>query len=475
MYNVFTCTFGEVCTFREMQKASIPKWIKREFGAVKFGDRRLEKRVAEIASDLSRNPQSSIPKASGEWARTKGAYRFFDHSLVAAEEILASHRQATIERMARQETILMVQDTTGLNYVCQDENSGLGSVGNRDDAALGMWLHTTLCLDGEGVALGIADAQMWVRDPAKAGIAAQRKRRPIEDKESHRWLKSFAQSVCVAEDLPNARVVNIADREGDIYELFAQAASNPNVGVLVRARHDRRLEKEQQRLWQFIENQTPAGEVEITLPRKPGIASHKARFELRFGEVELKCREGQHKGLKLWIIEARQIGVSSAKALCWKLVTNLPVTNLASAMEKVQWYRLRWRIEEFHRVLKSGCKAESRQLEQLHRLKNVLAIDMIIAWRVLELTRASRQRPDAPATELLSEGEVLVICAMAKKFSSRNSLTLKEAVGQIAQWGGFLGRKSDGDPGPMTIWSGLLRLDAYYAGFNQAQKLMGNG
>src|SRR5262245_36718472 len=119
MYNVFTCTFGKRCTFRAMQKASIPSWIKRDFGAVKFGDRRLERRVAEIASDLSRNPQSSIPEASGEWARTKGAYRFFDHPHVSAEEILSSHRQATMERMSGQQTILMVQDTTGLNYACQ--------------------------------------------------------------------------------------------------------------------------------------------------------------------------------------------------------------------------------------------------------------------------------------------------------------------------------------------------------------------
>lgn len=457
-----------------MQKASIAGWIEREFAKVNFGDERLKKRIGQIAQDLSLHPQASIAKASGLWAKTKGAYRFFDHPKVSAQDILASHGAATLDRMAEEKEILMVQDTTGLQYAFQDESSGLGSVGNRGDRALGMWLHTTFCLNGQGTALGIADAQMWVRDRAKAGIAARRKERAIEDKESYRWLKSFAQSVAVAKALPEARVINIADREGDIYELFAEAAKNPGVGVLVRARHNRRLEKEQPRLWQFIASQPVAGEVEITVPRKPATPTYKTRLEVRFSEVKLAAPKNQSQGLKLWIIEARQSGVSSAKALCWRLITNVAVTDLASAVEKVQWYRLRWRIEEFHRVLKSGCKAESRQLEQLERLKNVLAIDMIIAWRVLELTRASRQKPDAPATELLAQEEVVVLCAMIKKFAGRTSLTLNEAVRAIAQWGGFLARKGDRDPGPMTIWSGLLRLNDYSTGFYHALKLMGN-
>ena len=457
-----------------MRKASIAGWIKREFAAVNFGDQRLKERIGQIAQDLSLHPQASIAKASGLWAKTKGAYRFFDHPKVSAQDILISHREATLERMADEKVILMVQDTTGLHYAFQDESSGLGSLGNRDDSALGMWLHTTLCLNGQGTALGLADGQMWVRDPAKAGVSVQRKERAIENKESYRWLQSFAQSVAVAKELPQARVINIADREGDIYELFAEAAKNPGVGVLVRARHNRRLEKEQQRLWQFIASQPVAGEVEITVPRKPGATSYQTRLEVRFSEVEPVAPQNQSQGLKLWIIEARQSGVSAAKALCWRLMTNVAVTDLAAAVEKVQWYRLRWRIEEFHRVLKSGCKAESRQLEQLQRLKNVLAIDMIIAWRVLELTRASRQKPEAPATELLAEEEVVVICAMTKKFAGRKSLTLNEAVRAIAQWGGFLARKGDGDPGPMTIWSGLLRLNDYSTGFHHALKLMGN-
>jgi hypothetical protein len=454
-----------------MPKASLSDWIGREFKLVDLGDRRLNERLQQIAVDLSRNPQASIPQASGTWARTKGAYRFFDHARVKAETILAGHQVATLERMASQKTVLLVQDTTALNYACQERDSGLGSLGNRGDKALGLWLHTTLAVDEQGLALGIMQAQMWTRDPAKIGVAARRKQRALADKESQRWLKSFQESVRVAGLLPQSRVINVADREGDIYELFAEASRHPHVGVLVRARHNRRLAQGEKRLWQFIAGQPVAGELQFTVPRKPGVASHPATLEIRFGEVSFKPGDGA--ALKLWIVEARQRGVSTDQAICWRLLTNQPVRDLAGAVEKVGWYRQRWRVEEFYRVLKTGCKAEARQLEKVERLKNVLAVDMIIAWRVLELTRLSRQQPDLPATELLAEDEVKVLCTMSERLKGKTTLGLREAVRAIAQWGGFLARKSDGEPGPMTLWLGLLRLNDYTNAFTLAANTYG--
>lgn len=371
--------------------------------------------------------------------------------------------------MKSQKTILTVQDTTSLHYASQEESSGLGCIGNKGDGALGLWLHTTMAFDEHGTALGIMQAQMWARERAKAGIAAQRHKRAFAEKESHRWLKSFQESVRVARLLPGARVINISDREGDIYELFAEAVKEPSVGVLVRARHNRRLANGDKKLWEFIAAQPLAGQVEITVPRKPGAASHKVTLEIRFAEVEIKSKKGREP-IKLWMVEARQSGVRAKQAIHWRLITNQPVIDLASAVEKVRWYRLRWGIEEFHRVLKSGCKAEGRQLEKVERLKNVLALDMIIAWRIRELTRASRQNPDAPATELLTEDEVKILCTLCHKLAGKTTLTLREAVRAIAQWGGFLARKSDGEPGSMTLWLGLQRLYHYSIAFASLSK-----
>jgi hypothetical protein len=453
-----------------MSKASGSNWIAREFNRVDLKDRRLNERLQQIVSDLSQNPQATIPQAAGCWARTKGAYRFFDHAGVSPEGILAGHQAATLERMAPQKTVLLVQDTTSLHYSCQEADSGLGRLGNRKDRALGLWLHTTLAVDEAGTALGLMQAQMWTRDPAKVGVAARRKERSLAEKESQRWLDSFQESIRVAASLRNSRVINVADREADIFELFAVANEHPQVGVLVRARHNRRLVQEQKSLWDFITAQPVAGQIEITVPRKPGVASHRVTLEVRFGAVEIRKKGSV---INLWVVEARQIGVSAAKAICWRLLTNQPVNDLAGAVEKVVWYRQRWRIEEFHRVLKTGGQAERRQLETVARLKNVLAVDMIIAWRVLELTRLSRQSPDLPATELLTEDEVKVLCAMCKPFAGRQALKLREAVRAIAQWGGFLARKGDGEPGPMTLWLGLLRLNDYVNALNLFSKTYG--
>ncbi len=452
-----------------MFKASHLASIVNEFETVDFGDKRLQRRLKEIASDLSQSPQSSIPQAAGSWARTKGAYRFFDHPQVSWEGILSGHKEATLERMRGEKVVLMIQDTTGLQYASQQAGSGLGSIGNRGDKALGLWLHTTLVVNEQRTALGIVNVQTWVRDPKRAGIAARRKKRVIEDKESYRWLKSFQESVSLAKELPQTRVINLADREGDIYELFAQAAQSPEVGVLVRARHNRALEGEEKKLLDFVSAQPVAGLSEIVVPRQPGVPSYRAVLEIRFAEVTLKSKKSGAGPLKLWMVEARQHGVSAPKALCWRLITNQPVRDLAAAVEKVNWYRSRWSIEEFHRVLKSGCKAESRQLERVERLRKVLMLDMIIAWRVMELTRAARQQPDSSATPLLTDQEVRVLCVMHEKLAGRSTLTLREAVRAIAQWGGFLARKSDGEPGPMSLWLGLQKLHQYTAAFSRFQ------
>jgi len=443
--------------------SKLDEWVKNEFNGVTWSDARLSHRLKKIATDLCRQPQASIPEACGEWSRTKGAYRFFDNDKVTPETILSGHQKATLERMKDEDVVLTVQDTTSLNYACQEEGSGLGLVGD-SCGTLGLWLHTTMALNSQGAALGIVDAQMWSRDPAKKGVARLRAQKTIAAKESQRWLTSFQQSVRLAGQLTGRQIVSVADREADIYELFEQAVQHPEVGVLIRARHNRQLRSEHKNLSGVLAVQPVAGEVEITVPRKPGVRSYQARLEIRFSPIVVKCK-GKPGELNLWVVEARQMGVSADNAICWRLLTNLPVTDLAGAVKLVQWYRLRWRIEEFHRVLKTGCQAEARQLETAKRLERALALDMIIAWRIMELTRVARQHPDKPATELLTEEEVVVLRGMFKRLQKKKIITIYEAVRAIAQRGGFLGRKSDGEPGPMTLWKGLHRFNLYVDAF----------
>jgi len=161
------------------------------------------------------------------------------------------------------------------------------------------------------------------------------------------------------------------------------------------------------------------------------------------------------------VIEAREIDPPNAEtALCWRLLSSLPITDVASAVEKVEWYGQRWQIEVYFKTVKSGCKLLERQLEHRQRLERVMAVDLIVAWRILFMTKASRETPDLPAETILEENESQALRAYLNERDNLKikKLGLRQAVRAIAQLGGFLGRKGDGDPGPITIWRGLLRL-----------------
>jgi hypothetical protein len=453
---------------------SADQWAVREFAGARLPDKRLVKRLIAIASKFARHPSGSLPEATGSWREAKGAYRFFDHEGVSAQAILQPHQEQTGRRAAAHKTVLVVQDTTGLNFADHPATQGLGLVGTGRRGALGIWLHSSLAFTPEGAALGLVDVQPWIRDPKEFGKAASRHRRPIEEKESYRWLKSFQATVQWAKGNPGTRVINIADREGDLYELFALAARHPEVGVLVRSRHKR---KDQSGIGvdQLMTEAPQAGTVEIEIPRQPGQAGRKATLAVKHVALSLSAPRGRRadQPIGLWIVQAEEIPSpqNRAKPLFWRLVTNVAVCDFPSATERIEWYRRRWSIEEFHRILKSGCRVEARQLETVERLGKIIMMDLLVAWRVLELSRAARQPERRKAEESLAEDELQVL----KQWQLQNaqtpvlSLTVRDAVRLIAQLGGFLARKREGEPGPMTLWRGLERLSQLTLGYQLAK------
>lgn len=471
---------GELLLIGGMQDASgvfnggkDSDWVEKEFAAAQLGDQRLLKRLKQIATDFAGQPAASIPRACGNWARTKGAYRFFDHPEVSAEKILAAHREATVERMKSAPLILAVQDTTSLNYSTHGQTEGLGPISNNRDKTVGLLVHTTLALNAQGLALGVLQTKLWARSAAAYGQNHQRNRKALAEKESQRWLESFAATVALAQRLPQSRVVNISDREGDIYEVFAAARAQDQVGLLVRAQHDRQLAASGQRLWGFVQGQPVQGTLTIQVPAKAGRASRRAELQIRYTAVEIQAPglKAGRASLKLWAIEARELGLPKSKAICWRLLTNLAVESFQQAVEKLQWYALRWQIEVFHKVLKSGCGVERHQLKTRPRLEAVIALDIIVAWRVMELSRASRNAPTQKALELLSEEECWLLRRYFNKTGDPTALSMREAVRQIAQLGGFLARKNDGEPGPFTLWRGMQRLRDMLAAYELLQNV----
>jgi len=451
--------------------------IMYEFENAQLGDQRLTKRLCRLAECFQHQPQASIPAATGSWGQACGAYRFFDNAEVDPADILASHTKRTLARAQTETLMLAVADTTSLNYSERPNTQGLGPIGNSTDKAFGLWVQSLLAFTPEGLPLGLLAAHSWARDPEQFGANHQRNQKPIEAKESYKWLRSYQVVQALAVHTPHTRWVMVADREADIYELFESAMGQPaGPELLIRLQHNRALEKPARRLLAHLARQPQVGTLMVAVPRKKNQPARRAKLELRFAPVRLRAPQLKSKRgpLALWAIEAREMhpprGVTP---ICWRLLTTLAVHTLKHAIEKVQWYCIRWGIEVFHKVLKSACAVEEAQLEEAQRLQRLITVRLVVAWRVMWLDRLGREQAAAPISEILEEAEWKLLYAAVHRTSRlpRKKPTVREGVRWIAQMGGFLGRKGDGEPGSQTLARGLARLDAISFGWKLAHEM----
>jgi hypothetical protein len=442
-------------------------WAEEEFGKVRLRDRRHQKRLLTVARDFYAQPQANIPQACQSRAKTKAAYRFFKHKAVSMNSILSSHYHSTMERIAREKikVVLAVQDTTSFNYDTHQDMEGLGPISTRAEGAQGILLHDTMAYSTEGTALGLVDVQVWARDPQEFGKRATRHKRPIEQKESVKWLKSFRAAARLQRQLGQATtVVSVGDREADVYELFALALSDPaHPKLLVRAERDRRVQDGSEGLWEYMASQPVAGQRLLRIPKRKQRAARDAVLDIRFAQVELRAPQLKRSlgPLRVWAVYATEVNPPSQKdAVEWMLLTTLEVKNFEQALEKVDWYKKRWGIEEYHKTIKSGCRIEDRQLGDRTVWEKCLAIDLVVAWRIEHIKRLARETPQAPCTVAFEEHEWQALLAY-KRPDQPLPLTppsLREITRLTAELGGFLGRKGDGEPGSITLWRGLQRL-----------------
>lgn len=439
-------------------------WAEEEFGQVDLVDDRLNKRLLTLGRDFYARPQANIPQACGTRSKTKAAYRFFENERTDMEKILKSHYESTIKRIATHSVVLAVQDSSGLSYSSHPSTTGLGPL-STEKCEQGLWLHDTMTYNLEGTPLGLINVQVWARDIKDFGKKKKAYKTPIEEKESYKWLESYLAAVEVQKQCPQTILVSVGDREADIYELFTEAKKYPNgPKLLVRAKNNRKLKEEQEHLWEYMKLQPVSGIQEVQVPRKGNRAARVARMEIRFAKIQLEPPEYKNKlePVTLWAVLALETNVpENVKPLQWMLLTTVEVTNFKEACEKLAWYALRWGIEVYHRTLKSGCKIKTRQLGNANRLKTCLAIDMVIAWRIYHLAKLGRETPNVPCTVYFQEEEWKALLAFINKnpIPPEEPPKLREAVRMVASLGGFLGRKSDGEPGTKTMWLGLQRLD----------------
>lgn len=451
-----------------LNKDETLQWIRTEFSSTTIGDIRLNKRLAIIIESFYSSPHTSIPDKSGSWSKTKATYRFLNNKKVSPENILTPHQNATKTRISEQQVVLAIQDTTTLNYTTHPETKGLGNIGN-NQTLKGMLVHTTLSITPSRVPLGIIHQQTWIRPLEEYGKKHKRRNKSIKDKESQKWINSLLATDQLQKENPNTSFINIGDRESDIYELFLTAKdSNIQSKLLVRATHDRYVENGQLHLWTYMESQPVACELEVTVPRKKGKSERIAIVEIRFCSVTLQPPKNKSNLPPItlnaiYVIEPSP--PSDEEPLSWMLLTTLSISSVEDAILYTEYYALRYTIELFHKILKSGCGIEKHQLKTVDALMRCLVLDSIVAWRILFLLMLGRDIPDLPCEVILEEHEWKSLYCFYHKTSKLPDKppSLSEVIRMIAKIGGFLGRKSDGEPGAKVLWRGMQALSVISA------------
>jgi hypothetical protein len=464
-------------------------WVEEELEGADFGDKRLVDRYSTVLKALSDKPQLSIPAASGGWAETIAAYRFFDNDSVTVDAILAPHREASIKRIAQQDVVVIAQDTTVLNLTRPKQQiKGTGPLS--DEHNCGMFDHVGLAIATNGIPLGTVFAEYWSRDwdtfyankqLTKSQKVKIHKETRFEDKESSRWLRGYEQGCDVARQCPSTQIVVVSDSEADILDCFnyakdQQAKEEPSAHWITRAAHDRNLEKshEYTKLWDAVgatpvrsvmeinvsENEPQSGD---KTKRNQARKARQTRVEIRTAVIEVKGQpriEGNLESQKINVVYVREINPPEGeKPIEWLLLTSLSVESLEDAMFVINCYVLRWKIELYFRILKVGCGIEKLQFETVARFERCLAMYMIVAWRVFYAMMLGRECPDISCEAIFAEEEWQSLYVIVKKQPPPKSPPpLGEAMKIVASLGGYLGRKGDGPPGPQTTWIGMQRV-----------------
>lgn len=460
------------------------EWVIKELTTADFGDKRLLERMKLILERLAESPMDSIKSAFKGWKEVMGAYRFFNNKKTCVESILKPHRDATLERVKTFERVIFIQDTSELDYTLKKELEGTGPLSTVERQ--GFFAHNQLIISPERLPLGVWDTTIYARDEAEHGKAQKRKQKPIEEKESFRWLQGYQAACRLKELAPEVEVVACGDRENDIYEVFQewdQRKTHEHLAAewLIRCNQNRVLkiqcdEKESspRNIVEKIQASSLLGEFTLQVKKKIQRkkvkgntkktlrSAREAVMEIRATQVTL--RPPYRKGSKLsevslFVVMAKEKHPPQAEdPIEWLLLTSLEVTDYPSAIEIVALYAARWEIEVFHRVLKTGCKIEELQLKKDERVKVAIALYMIVAWRVMYVMKLGRECPNLPCDAVFEEDEwqafwVIVHDGHPEALSRKPGLG--EFVDKVAEFGGFLGRKGDGYPGPQAIWQGL--------------------
>jgi len=453
-----------------------------EFANADLKDPRRSRRLEKVASTLSKFPAASISAACGGWSESMAAYRLLNSGCFPPEALIEPHCEATARRCAGHSCVAVSQDTTEFDFSHMKGTEGFGPLNGEERR--GFFMHSLYAVSEAGLPLGLLDAGIILRDDGTLRVAsAARKQLPIKEKESFRWVEGYRKTNGLARRLPQCEVFSISDREGDIFEVFEawqQAAADGEARAewIIRAKGDRALvgvaDGDASKLFAALEAAPALGEIGFdvrgneSMKKVKGLRVRTVRSARTVRQVvralKVTPRPPQRKGAKLkevsfWAILAEEPDPPAGEEpVRWLLLTSKEVATLDQARRIINLYLRRWDIEVFHRVLKTGCRVERIQLKTGAAVIKAVMIYSVIAWRILHLTHLGRECPDLPCSCAFDETEWKSACAVVRRRKGAGEPSLSEFIAIVGKLGGHLGRKSDGAPGPQSIWQGLARV-----------------
>jgi len=411
-------------------------WAEKEFGGSPLGDARLSKRLVKAAEAKADEPwRAFCGVAQGDWAAVKGYYRLIDapdESAVTMANILRPHRERTLRRMRGQRTVLCIQDGSDLDYNGLAECEGLGEIGANQTGAKsrGLHLHSTFAVASNGLPLGVLFAQCLAPESKSPDEDRHSYAIPIEEKKNFVWIEHHRDMVEIAAELPHTQLIDVCDREADFFELFDEQRKNPRVELLVRAHYNRTITEEPFKLFEAVRQTPVQSRVRVHIPRqsaRPKRSKQQQRpkrpgrtTDMAVRSMRIQLRPARYNSDKspidIWVVHAlEEHPPAKAEAVEWFLLTTVNISSPKAAEQCLRWYCLRWRIEDWHRVLKSGCAIEDLTHKTADRMRRAIAINLVIAWRIMVMTLLGREMPNLPAEVLFSDVELRTLQSYAKK------------------------------------------------------------
>ena len=446
--------------------------VNHEFDGVNLGDERLRKRCLKVAAGIQAKPEKSFPKQTESANDLKGLYRFFANDQVSHRELVRPHINRTVQRCRLEKVVLVVQDTSSLNFAKHPGVTDLGYI-DKSERKYGMLFHNVYAVSGDRKPLGLLQQQVFVRK-TKVAKNETKPQRLARKRESEKWEKGLLASQ--QELSPHPKVIQVADREADIYT-FIEKIQEVGQGFVIRCAQNRSTLNGT--VFTEIGRAEIRGGGQIEIARNGRRKKRTAQVRIQSCTVQIRApqavnRKGPALPVNMVIVEEEN-PPANIEGLCWMLLTSEPIETVEDCWTVIHYYQSRWLIEEFHKGLKTGFNLEERQLQTKTQLEKVLGMFSVLTYHVLLLRYYAKFPSGTPTTSDLGFNKDQIEILKFKFPQPDDNLTPGKLLFLVARLGGFIGRKSDGTPGWITLMRGMYDLLLLEHGFIMAKILMGKG